>query len=120
VNIVQGKTYSTETEIGRLYWQRVEMLLSKYSLIGSTTEIQEQAPAYRQYLSKVRIGQGAFRVLVNDAYDVEISKKIREEFENGRDYYKYHGQKLLSLPRDPFDLPNREFLRWHNENIFRI
>lgn len=39
--------------------------------------------------------------------DVEISKKIKEEFENGRDYYKYHGQKLISLPKNPFDIPNR-------------
>src|SRR5256885_13120141 len=29
---------------------------------------------------------------------VEVSPRIKEKFENGRDYYKHHGQRLAVLP----------------------
>jgi putative restriction endonuclease len=58
-------------------------------------------------------------VTITDQYTIEISKRIREEFENGKDYYKFHGKPLESVPNSVADLPNMEYLRWHNENLFR-
>lgn len=49
---------------------------------------------------------------------VEVSPRIREEFENGKDYYRYHGNPLAVVPRG-IDQPNADFLSWHNENVFR-
>jgi len=43
-----------------------------------------------------------------------VSKRIREEFENGREYYALHGRRI----RDPLsneDLPSVNALRRHNE-----
>lgn len=173
-NIVQGKTYSTDDSYGNKYWNLVEQTLLRYTQ-NQPSGVNESNPLYVKYLTNVRIGQGAFRVLVTDAYSrrcaisgektlpvleaahikpyssfginstenglllradlhklfdvgyvtvtdeyyVEISKRIKEEFENGRDYYKYHGQKLISVPNNIFDLPNKEFLSWHNNNVFR-
>jgi putative restriction endonuclease len=51
--------------------------------------------------------------------NVEISRRIKEEYENGRDYYKFHGSSLAVLPLSTIDRPNADFLRWHNERIFR-
>jgi putative restriction endonuclease len=48
----------------------------------------------------------------------EVSKKIREEYENGRDYYAYHGKEIV-VPDDPSGQPNRSALTWHNENRFK-
>lgn len=174
-NIVQGKTYSTDDAYGFKYWSQIEFLLNKYSQNQAYANVNETSPVYAKYLTNVRIGQGAFRILVTDAYSrrcaisgektlpvleaahikpyssfginsidnglllradlhklfdigyvtvtneysVEISKKIKEEFENGRDYYKFHGQKLISVPDNNFELPNKEFLTWHNNNVFR-
>ena len=67
-NIVQGKTYNTDDEYGREYWRQVESVLSKYPVNQGTNEINEPIPLYGHYLTKVRIGQGAFRVSVTDAY----------------------------------------------------
>jgi putative restriction endonuclease len=47
-----------------------------------------------------------------------VSHRIREEFMNGRDYYKLDGQALRA-PIRPELAPSREFLDWHNENVFR-
>ncbi len=58
-------------------------------------------------------------ITITDTYNVEVSKRIKEEFNNGRDYYKYHGQKLLILPNPIYDQPSKDFLRWHNENVYR-
>lgn len=170
-NIVQGKTYSTDEKNGENYWERVKYILEKHSIFCNNEKAAEVNPGYKSILSKVRIGQGAFRVMVTDAYArrcaisgektlpvleaahikpysygginktdnglllrsdlhklfdagyitinadnyyVEVSKKIKEEFENGRDYYKYHGQHLKSLPDNKNDLPNQNFLHWHN------
>ncbi|MCK4415230.1 MAG: HNH endonuclease [Candidatus Eisenbacteria sp.] len=49
---------------------------------------------------------------------VEVSKRIKEEFHNGREYYPLHGRRLLILPDRPQDLPDREFIDWHNEKVF--
>ncbi len=51
-------------------------------------------------------------------HHVEVSKYIKEEYENGHDYYALHGKKLLSLPSDPLDLPSKEYLEWHNKEIY--
>jgi len=48
----------------------------------------------------------------------EVSKRIKEEFENGRDYYAMHG-KLLHLPKEKRFQPTSDYISWHNENVFR-
>lgn len=50
-------------------------------------------------------------------YRIEVSKQIKEEFENGRDYYRLHGSKMR-MPVDSSVCPNRESLSWHNENVY--
>ena len=169
-NIVQGKTYDTEQAMGRSLWAAVEA-----SGLWQSSEIntanQGEAP---RYLVKGRLGQGAFRVLVTDAYQrrcaitgertlpvleaahikpyasegpnltqnglllrsdlhklfdigyltvtpdyhVEVSARIKEEYQNGREYYAHHGQRLLVLPNLVEDQPSREFLEWHNQSCF--
>lgn len=57
-------------------------------------------------------------VTVTRDYRFEVSRKIKEEFENGRDYYALHGRSL-SIPEEPIKKPSEEFISWHNENIYR-
>jgi len=181
--IVQGKSYNSEDEIGSSIWLKVEKLLEKYLYLNAVDEGKSQfiieepsSPAYgNSILTKVRLGQGAFRVLVTDAYSrrcsitgektlpvleaahikpyaesgphfisnglllrsdmhklfdggyltitndlkVEISTRIKEEFQNGKEYYQYHGKDLLFLPNREIDKPNEKYIDWHNSNIYR-
>ena len=127
-----------------------------------------------EYLARARLGQGAFRVLVTEAYHrrcaitgertlpvleaahirpyaesgphrisngillredlhtlfddgyitlspdlrVKVSSRIREEFENGREYYAHHGQPLVAMPERAEERPDTDLLRWHNEHVF--
>jgi putative restriction endonuclease len=49
---------------------------------------------------------------------VLVSKRIKEKFENGREYYAYAEKALTVLqPRAP-ERPAAEYLRWHNEHRF--
>jgi len=48
---------------------------------------------------------------------LEVSSRIRKEFENGRDYYALHG-KEIRLPTRPELRPSPPLLSWHNENVF--
>lgn len=57
-------------------------------------------------------------VTITPELKVEVSKRIKEEFENGRDYYKYHGLPMR-LPLNWLDSPSPEHLAWHNEIIYR-
>ncbi len=182
-SIVQGKSYHTEDIIGKSIWQQVEKLLENYLNKSSAEKNASQfifdeplSPAYgNPILTKVRLGQGAFRVLVTDAYSrkcsitgektlpvleaahikpyaelgphsvsngillrsdmhklfdggyltitndlkVEVSSRIKEEFQNGKEYYKYHGSNLFILPNKKIDMPNENYIDWHNTNIFR-
>jgi putative restriction endonuclease len=181
-SIVQGKSYNTDDIVGKRLWEKVELLLNKYlqeNNEGEKSQLILEEPSSPVYgnsvLTKVRLGQGAFRVLVTDAYNrrcsitgektlpvleaahikpyaesgpnfisnglllrsdihklfdsgyvtvtsdykIEVSKKIREEFQNGREYYKYHGKELQYLPYRNLDKPNLAFINWHNDNIYK-
>jgi putative restriction endonuclease len=167
-NIVQGKTYETTRSPGAELWASVLQRLH------SLRDYEEAERYGTEFLTRARLGQGAFRVLVTDAYHrrcaitgertlpvleaahikpyseegphrvtnglllrsdlhilfdkgyltvtpeyrVEVSHRIREEFENGRDYCAHHGQQLLVLPDEASDRPGRPFLKWHNESRF--
>ena len=48
---------------------------------------------------------------------VEISRRLREDFANGRSYYPYHGYHLRE-PDSAQDQPLSEYLQWHNNNVY--
>ena len=49
---------------------------------------------------------------------IAVSERIREEFENGRDYYKLDGQTLRE-PNEPWARPSSENLEYHAYKVFR-
>jgi putative restriction endonuclease len=59
----------------------------------------------------------AYLTVDADQLKVVVSGRIREEFENGRDYYQLHG-RAIRLPRETSSLPSREYLAFHN-SLFR-
>ena len=58
-------------------------------------------------------------ITVTPDLHVEVSKKIKEEYENGRDYYKYNGERLVNVPGSELIRPSKEFLEWHNERVYK-
>jgi putative restriction endonuclease len=177
-NIVQGKTYDTTAADGRALWEAVHQALNRNPKVGESLVAEDSYDQNRfgaEYLTRGRLGQGAFRVLVTDAYErrcavtgektlpvleaahikpysllgphrvnngillrsdlhklfdlgyvtvttemiLEVSPRLRTEWQNGREYYAHHGQPLCVQPADPASQPSREFLSWHNENRFR-
>jgi putative restriction endonuclease len=50
---------------------------------------------------------------------IEVSNQLKEDFENGHEYYAMSGRPLIVLPHQMVDKPGREFIEWHNENRFR-
>jgi putative restriction endonuclease len=57
-------------------------------------------------------------VTISPDLKFEVSRKIREEYENGRFYYSLHG-KEIHLPENSASWPDRLALSWHNENRFK-
>ncbi len=171
-NIVQGKSYQTNEATGDELWAAVSARLSDVS--DRAQEI-DRAPRYgADYLARARLGQGAFRILVTEAYQkrcavtgektlpvleashiqpyafagphrvsnglllrsdlhtlfdrgyltvtpelaIEVSKRIKEEFENGKEYYAHHGRRLTNLPIQASEQPAPEFLKWHNRYVY--
>ena len=50
----------------------------------------------------------------------EVSRRIKQEFEDGRQYYELHGREI-ALPDDRTiwgSRPDRAALEWHNGNRF--
>jgi len=171
-SIVSGKGYESQEEEGQLIWRAVFDRLGS-SMIPEKENIGADV-AFVSYEAKRRLGQGAFRILVTDAYKrrcamtgektlpvleaahikpvslagqhevknglllrsdlhilfdkgyltvdrshtINVSRRIKEEYENGRDYYALHGRKLSVLPEHREEYPSEEFLNWHNENIY--
>lgn len=170
---VVGKVMDTEEGEGKRLFQKICERLQRRS-VNSQITITETGLRYQHFWGKRRLGQGAFRVLVTDAYDrrcaisgektlpvleavhikpysekgphlvqngillrsdihkifdtgyltiapdlrIEVSKRIKEDFGNGRRYYQYHGQKLCVVPKRFEELPAKDYLMWHNENVY--
>jgi putative restriction endonuclease len=47
----------------------------------------------------------------------EVSRRLKEDFDNGRTYYKLDGQPI-HMPRRSEERPSVELLAWHNEHKF--
>lgn len=68
-NIVQGKTYDTANTIGLSLYYEVMNKLKKLDLMQLTeTETLNKNKFGKEQIIKPRIGQGAFKVLITDAY----------------------------------------------------
>ena len=170
-NIVQGKGYSMADATGAALWAAVA---ARQPVDLNDTTVDDGPRFGAEYLTRARLGQGAFRVLVTDAYErrcaisgertlpvleaahikpyadsgphqvsnglllrsdlhtlfdrgyitvtpdlrVEVSRRIKEEFSNGRHYYEHHGAPLVVTPGSHRDQPSSDYLRWHNEKRY--
>lgn len=171
MSIVQGKTYDTSTETGEHLYRQVIDRIKDNDEIYSVNKNER----YKESLTKHRLGQGAFRVVVTEAYQrrcavtgektlpvleaahikpysengphdiknglllrsdfhtlfdngyitidpdhtIEVSKRLNDDYGNGRDYYRFHGSKLQITPSSELEMPSREYIMWHNENCYR-
>ena len=174
-NIVRGKTYDTSTPIGSALWDSVKERLALPDTPPSMAVMEQPAEYGEPFLTRARLGQGTFRVLVTDAYGrqcaitgenilpvleaahikpfskdgpnnacnglllrsdfhklfdvgfvtvtpdlrVEVSSRIREEWFNGKAYYRLHGKSLAVKPQNKHEQPKRDYLEWHNEHVFQ-
>lgn len=57
-------------------------------------------------------------ITITENHIVEVSKRLNQDFGNGKDYYRLHGQSLVVAPTDRLKSPSTENLRWHNEKIY--
>lgn len=48
----------------------------------------------------------------------EVGSRLRDDYSNGRSYYPLHGTQV-QVPVAATHRPQREFLEWHNEHVFR-
>jgi putative restriction endonuclease len=173
-SIQRGKRYSIDNVEGSELWDR----LLETAKLCNTTNVpgfasQEQARFGGPTLITPRLGQGAFRIAVTEAYgrqcavtngkvlpaldaahikpygegglhlksngillrkDIHsvfdagyvtikddftfsVSKKVKEVFNNGEEYFRLHGARLR-LPETKADWPDVELLRWHNKDRY--
>lgn len=56
-------------------------------------------------------------VTVTPDFRFEVSRRLKEEFENGKTYYEHHG-KVIGLPGQEGDRPDPALLRWHNDSVY--
>lgn len=59
--------------------------------------------------------QGYLTVTPN--FQLEVSGRLRQDYQNGHSYYPLHG-KQIALPPAAREQPAPELLRWHNEYVY--
>jgi putative restriction endonuclease len=171
-NIVQGKSYDLGSGIGQRMWEQV--LLARQMAWAREHLTEPDAPMYGDpVLARQRLGQGAFRMLVTDAYsrrcavtkekalpvlqaahirpvsdggrnlvsnglllrsdvhrlfdlgyvtitpayEFRASRRLRDEFDNGEEYFAMEDSPLWLPPR-PEDRPSPDLFEWHNDEVF--
>ncbi len=55
---------------------------------------------------------------VDRNYRLMVSRRLRDDFSNGDQYYAIAGQ-VIGLPERPTDRPRSEFLEWHLDEVFK-
>lgn len=55
---------------------------------------------------------------VDPSYRLRVSPRLRADFGNGELYYAKEGE-LIELPERRVDRPEREFLQWHLDEVFK-
>jgi HNH endonuclease len=172
-NIVGGKRFSTNDADGLALWHGLQDAARQWPPTAGAGFIEAGARYGTPTLITPRLGQGAFRVAVTEAYhrqcavsegkvlpaldaahirpyaaggahrksngilfrkDIHcifdagyatvdtdyrfvVSRKVKEVFNNGEEYLRLHG-RTLRLPSLAADRPDRDLLRWHNEERF--
>lgn len=58
-------------------------------------------------------------VTVTPDYVVRVSKRLRDEWNNGHRYYPFDGQPLREIPARPDERPSAAALAWHAAHVFR-
>jgi putative restriction endonuclease len=49
---------------------------------------------------------------------LEISDRLREDYRNGRSYYPLRGW-YVNAPTTPAHRPDKMYLEWHNQHVYR-
>jgi HNH endonuclease len=57
-------------------------------------------------------------VTVTPQLRLEVSSRLKIDYENGRTYYPLHGQDVAMRVAET-SRPRTEFLTWHNDNVYR-
>ena len=57
-------------------------------------------------------------VTVAPDYKLHVSKRLKDDFNNGKYYYQFDKTELW-LPHNASERPNREFLEWHADTVFQ-
>ncbi len=170
-NIVQGKHYSLDSELGRALFIEVSARIRSPELGEAAGEEMRMFGDPARFIP--RLGQGTFRVLVTDVYqrhcavtgektlpvldaahikpvtrgglhridngllfrtDIHrlfdkgyvtvtpdlrfaVSRKLREDFDNGKVYYDLQRRKIW-VPQDAAQQPKADLLAWHAEEVF--
>ncbi len=174
-NIVQGKTYTGDSPEGARMLRQVSAHRAGLGVAeGPASSRIPDLPMFSEpVLGRRRLGQGAFRLLVVDAYgrrcavsgekalpvlqsahirpvtqggqhridnglllrsDIHTlfdrgyatitpggrfmaSRRLKADYDNGEPYYALEN-RTVSLPIDASDQPAREFLEWHNSEVY--
>lgn len=53
-------------------------------------------------------------VTVEPDYTIRVSSRIRDQWYNGKAYYRLDRTPLKIIPANSADQPDTEYLRWHN------
>ena len=57
-------------------------------------------------------------VTITPEYRLEVRPRLKEDYQNGQSYYPLH-ESSVSVPTAAADAPSVDFLRWHNERVYR-
>ncbi len=180
-SIVRGKAkgYELDKEAGKFIWNNLHRAWERqraFNLDNEAKRLETERARYgKETIITPRLGQGAFRVLVTEAYGrscaiteehslpaleaahirpfnengphsvnnglllrsdfhrlfdrgyitvtpeykIEVSRRLKEDFNNGRSYYPFHGKSLANIPAASENRPLKQLLAWHNENSYR-
>ena len=55
---------------------------------------------------------------VTPRYQLRVSRRLREDFDNGEYYYRMNGAEVW-VPSRTDDRPNFELLEWHGDTVYR-
>jgi len=65
-----------------------------------------------------RLYDRAYVTVTPGDYRFRVSRRLHDDFDNGEPYYPLHGLEI-ARPSRLEERPNKEYLEWHADTVFR-
>jgi hypothetical protein len=119
LHLARGERTMTKWKRAMIAWEeQMSGRITNFERVLGLPAIQGNTQAEIEEATSIRLFDEGYLTIHPSERCVLVSKRIREEFENGKDYYRLEGLRIRE-PIEAWARPSSENLEFHAHSVFR-